>query len=101
MSSTYLLKNAAVFDGSSPDLIEADVLIENERITEVGPRLSAVRATQIDLAGQTLMPGIIDAHVHVYASELNLTSNMRRPWTYLAQYAHGFLRNMLSYGVTT
>ncbi len=97
----YLLKNAAVFDGSSPDLIETDVLIENERIKEIGPRLSASRATQIDLAGQTLMPGIIDAHVHVYASELNLTSNMRRPWTYLAQYAHGFLRNMLSYGVTS
>ena len=98
---TYLLKNAAVFDGSSSDLTESDVLIEKGRIAEIGPRLSAANATQIDLAGQTLMPGIIDAHVHVYASELNLTNNMRRPWTYLAQYAHGFLGNMLSYGVTS
>jgi imidazolonepropionase-like amidohydrolase len=81
VSSIYLLRNAAVFDGSSPDLTEHDVVIESGRIADVGPRLSAGQATQIDLAGQTLMPGIIDAHVHVYASELNLTSNMRRPWT--------------------
>ena len=99
--TSYLLRNAAVFDGSSPDLTEDDVVIENGRIADIGPRLSAANATQVDLAGQTLIPGIIDAHVHVYASELNLTSNMRRPWTYLAQYANGFLRNMLSYGVTS
>lgn len=97
----YLLKNAAVFDGNSAELAENDVLVENGRIAEIGPKLSAANATKLDLAGQTLMPGIIDAHVHVYASELNLTSNMRRPWTYLAQYAHGFLGNMLSYGVTS
>lgn len=99
--TSYLLKSAAVFDGSSPDLTEDDVVVENGRIVDIAPRLSAAAATQIDLAGQTLMPGIIDAHVHVYASELNLTSNMRRPWTYLAQYAHGFLGHMLSYGVTS
>lgn len=97
----YLLKNAAVFDGNSADLTEDDVVIENGRIVDMGPRLSAINAVQVELAGQTLMPGIIDAHVHVYASELNLTSNMRRPWTYLAQYANGFLGNMLSYGVTS
>ena len=96
-----LLRNAAIFDGSSPELTEGDVVIDKGRIVDMGPKLSASSARTIDLAGQTLMPGIIDAHVHVYASELNLTSNMRRPWTYLAQYAHGFLGNMLSYGVTS
>lgn len=99
--TAYLLRNAAIFDGTSPDLTSDDVVIENGRIADIGPRLSAAGATTIDLAGQTLMPGIIDAHVHVYASDLNLTRNMRRPWTYLAQYAHGFLEHMLSYGVTS
>ncbi len=96
-----LIQNAQVFDGYSETLQERDVLVEDGRIKEIGQRLSANSANRIDLAGQTLMPGLIDAHVHVYASELNLTSNMRRPWTYLAQYAHGFLQNMLSYGVTS
>lgn len=99
--ATCLIKNAVVFDGSSPELTEGDVVVENGRIADIGQGLTSADAVTIDLRGQTLMPGIIDAHVHVYASELNLTSNMRRPWTYLAQYAHGFLGNMLSYGVTS
>lgn len=99
--SQVLLQNALVFDGYDAELSESDVLIEAGRIKDIGAGLRCQDAQRIDLNGQTLMPGLIDAHVHVYASELNLTSNMRRPWTYLAQYAHGFLKNMLSYGVTS
>ncbi len=52
-------------------------------------------------AGLTLMPGMIDAHVHVYAAELHLTRVSRRPWTYLAHHAATFLRHMLQCGYTT
>ena len=99
--NSILLKNAEIFDGYGESLFPGDVLIENDRIIEVGNDVTCSNALTIDLRGQTLMPGIIDAHVHVYASELNMNKNIRRPWTYLAHYAGEFLSNMLSYGVTT
>ncbi len=55
-----LLKNCHIVDGTSPekgDLI--DVIIENERIKELGTNLSSSSAEVIDLKGRTLMPGLI------------------------------------------
>jgi imidazolonepropionase-like amidohydrolase len=101
--ATLKLTNSTLFDGIADELLEdRSVLIEGDRIVEVAEGPNSTTADQvIDLAGQTLLPGLIDAHVHVYTSELDLTSNMRRPWTYLAQYANRFLRNMLDCGFTT
>jgi N-acetylglucosamine-6-phosphate deacetylase len=43
----------------------ADVLLENGRITAVGPALTAPANAQVDaLEGLTLAPGFIDLHVH-------------------------------------
>jgi len=101
--ATLKLTNATLFDGISDELLEdRSVLIEGDRIVEVADGTISSSADQvIDLGGQTLLPGLIDAHVHVYTSELNLSSNMRRPWTYLAQYANRFLGNMLDCGFTS
>jgi imidazolonepropionase-like amidohydrolase len=44
-----------------------EVLIEGERIVEVGATvLHPAEATVIDLGDETLMPGMIDAHVHLF-----------------------------------
>jgi imidazolonepropionase-like amidohydrolase len=61
-------------DGSGRDSIrDAVVLMEGERIVEVGPR-SEVRvpsgAEQLDYSGQTVLPGLIDCHVHLVFSAL-------------------------------
>ncbi len=42
-----------------------DVLVEGERIAAVGPRLDAVGAPRWDASGLVILPGLIDAHVHV------------------------------------
>ena len=60
--------NARLFDGTGSDVRQsAAVLVEDGRIARVGSAADAapegVRA--IDLAGKTLLPGLIDAHVHV------------------------------------
>jgi len=63
MSERTLLTGARVV---RPDahLEAADVLIEDGRITTVGPGLEAGDAQVVDLAGHVLAPGFIDVHVH-------------------------------------
>ena len=101
--STTLIEHAACFDGVSDTLAEPlYVAIEGDRIREVSDRpIAAADALRIDGRGKTLMPGLIDAHVHVYAADLNLARMVRRPWTYLAHYAGNFLEHMLACGYTT
>src|SRR5215471_15259328 len=57
--------NGSVFDGSRFLRAGTCVRIRNGRITHVGPREAVPGpAEPVDLAGGTLLPGFIDAHVH-------------------------------------
>jgi imidazolonepropionase-like amidohydrolase len=61
-----LFTNVNVFDGNSNKLHEAmQVLVEGNLIKSVGGDIEAGNAQVIDGAGRTLMPGLIDAHVHL------------------------------------
>jgi 5-methylthioadenosine/S-adenosylhomocysteine deaminase len=53
-------------DPSIGDLTNADVLIEGDRIVEVGPGLAAVEADEIDASGMIVMPGFVDSHRHIW-----------------------------------
>lgn len=56
------ITNARIFDGEN--VIRATtVLIEGEQILSVGGEVPA-HAVTIDAKGGTLLPGLIDAHVH-------------------------------------
>jgi imidazolonepropionase-like amidohydrolase len=98
-----LFRNAQVFDGWSETLKDADVLVEGGTIREVSDGRSAYKgeADVIDCGGRTLMPGLIDAHVHVYAASVNLMKVVRWPQTYVAHYAANFLKASLDRGFTT
>ena len=101
--SHVLFRNARVFDGASADLREGcDVLAADGSIQAVsdGP-LAAGSAEVIDCGGRVLMPGLIDAHVHVYAASVNLGRVVRWPSTYLAHFAARFLEASLDRGFTT
>ena len=75
-----LLKNSHIVDGTSAEKSDlVDVIIENDRIKEVGPGLKSASAEVIDLDGRTLMPGLIDCHVHVIAALANLGANACLP----------------------
>ena len=69
-----LIRNATLLDPASGDLTEGvSVVVEGERIREVSPRPIKVSATlTLDAGGRTLMPGLIDCHVHVFLSEVNI-----------------------------
>jgi len=63
-----LFQHVRLFDGTqvTPD---TDVLIERGLIKAVGPNLPTESAKVIDGTGKTLLPGLIDAHVHVHGAD--------------------------------
>ncbi|MBT8081064.1 MAG: amidohydrolase [Gammaproteobacteria bacterium] len=69
-SGTTLITGATVLTGAGERLDDADILIENGRITAVGSDLGADGADVVDAAGKWVTPGIIDVHSHrgVYSS---------------------------------
>lgn len=97
-----LFENATLFDGVRPETPNGMfVLVEDDRIREVSDRpIRAAQADRIDCSGKTLMPGLIDNHVHIYGESLKIQPP-EPPITYRAQYAQKFLRNILSCGFTT
>ena len=64
-----VLKNARIFDGSGTPAFAGSVLVEGDRIAQVGRGsdglIGASDAEAIDCAGATLMPGLIEAHGHL------------------------------------
>jgi imidazolonepropionase-like amidohydrolase len=57
---------ARVFDGISEQVVEnGAVVVEDGHITSVGPTRDLSNAEVVDLGDATLLPGLIDAHVHL------------------------------------
>jgi imidazolonepropionase-like amidohydrolase len=67
--ATVLIRNAYLFDGTGTPRQPRNVRITGNRIDAVSPGDIAIppEATVIDAAGQTLMPGLTDAHWHMAA----------------------------------
>ncbi len=65
-----LLRHALLIDGTgAPAKADQDVRIEGGRIVEIGTGLAAGNDTNvIDLGGKALLPGFVDAHVHLSSS---------------------------------
>ena len=60
-----LLKNTRIYDGTGAAARNGDVLVDNDRIAQIGAELPVDGADQvIDLQGLSLAPGFIDAHSH-------------------------------------
>ena len=66
---TYALTGATVIDGhGGAPLNDAAVLVDNGVIKTVGSRESIIvedNITEIDVGGHFILPGLIDAHVHI------------------------------------
>jgi imidazolonepropionase-like amidohydrolase len=103
-SGRILLRDAAILDAEAGELVDGQaVLVDGDRIAEVGPTgtVRAGEATVLDARGMTVMPGLIDAHVHVTAATANLAEQDEWSPTYLTARAAGILRGMLDRGFTT
>jgi imidazolonepropionase-like amidohydrolase len=78
------------------------VLVEGEHIKEVSAApIKAANATVVDCGRRTLMPGLIDSHVHVVLSEVNLRNLESVPLTLMTARAADLMRGMIDRGFTT
>jgi imidazolonepropionase-like amidohydrolase len=103
--TTILFRSARLVDGIADEPVDGvDVLVVDGCIAEIGPHLSPPPgdgARTIDLAGLTLMPGLIDAHVHPTAAEVVEDFQRPMPTTLRALHAKARLEAMLRRGFTT
>ncbi|MDE3075689.1 MAG: amidohydrolase family protein [Chloroflexota bacterium] len=99
MSTSYVLRGAAVLDEAGGFSSPLDVRVEDGVITSVGAGLPA-SARSIDVAGLWLMPGVIDCHCHVGLSALAPNPPLTTPITRWVIEAARNARVTLEAGVT-
>ena len=101
--SQILFKNSSLLD---PRWNEArtgyEVLVEGDTIKEVSNKpIKAANARVVDCGKRTLMPGLIDCHVHVFLSEVNIRNLENVPLTLLTARAADLMKGMINRGFTT
>ncbi len=108
VSPIVLLQNANVLDVETGELLPnwRVVVLEGrierlEPMTAEAPEARLAEVVQIDLGGQTLLPGLIDAHVHVMAWTANLRELHNASPHYNALQAASIMQGMLMRGFTT
>lgn len=94
-----ILENANVIVGNGDYLEGIDVKIEGTKLVEIGH----VKANEgIDLSGKTILPGFIDAHVHlIFLGDLDPYETMSYSDNYLAICAAQNAKDTLEAGFTT
>ena len=101
--SQYLFRNLNLLD---PRWTEArsgyEVLVEDQHIKEVSAKpIKSSGAQVVDCGKRTLMPGLIDCHVHVFLSEVNIRNLESVPLTLLTARAADLMKGMINRGFTT
>ena len=84
-SMGILIRGGSVIDGRGGHLPKGDVLIQGGRITRIESGLAASESDTkvIDAAGMTVLPGLIDCHVHITMGE---TLSNPKSWTAFAKF---------------
>jgi imidazolonepropionase-like amidohydrolase len=94
-----LFQGGRVFDGTPAPPTDADVVIEDDRIVEVGPGLDGDR--RVDCSGHTVLPGLFAAHTHVIFSSLDWVEELVTPFSFKFYDAMRNLAATLATGITT
>ncbi|MDR1294546.1 MAG: amidohydrolase family protein [Bifidobacteriaceae bacterium] len=96
------ITDARVMTAGRMDQEPQTVLINGRRIAAVGKGVDIPRhATVIDANGNSLLPGLIDAHCHAYGFSLSLEEMEKWPLSYAALRAAQRLKAALRRGFTT
>ncbi|MEX3928386.1 amidohydrolase family protein [Paraburkholderia sp. BR10936] len=98
-----LFKNGALLDPLQGALQPGhNLLVEGDTIKAMSTQPIDVHDAQIfDLAGKTLMPGLIDLHAHMVATQFDLPAQARMPNVFVTLKAVPIMRGILRRGFTT
>jgi imidazolonepropionase-like amidohydrolase len=101
--TSYIFTNGQFLEPGAKELRGGmEVLVEGDRIREVSDKpITSASATRINLRGKTIMPGLVDAHVHVIAAMVNLAENAAQPSSLATLRAAKVMHGMLMRGFTT
>jgi imidazolonepropionase-like amidohydrolase len=104
MARRLLIQRATVFDSAAGVLRpHCRIVIEGERIAAVTDEAITVDdvAQTIDAEDRVVLPGLIDAHVHVVAASHDLSGLALQPPSLVTAQSSRILRDMLMRGFTT
>jgi len=100
-----LFTNVNVWDGTSESLdMNTNVLVEGNLIASIGPSITLPQdAVVIDGGGRTLMPGLIESHVHLNLQHMigGYESMEDRDWQEIGAMAAFAAQSLLMDGYTT
>ncbi|WP_188208238.1 metal-dependent hydrolase family protein [Alkalibacillus aidingensis] len=100
-----LIKNALVIDGTGEEPKQNQVVVvEGEKIVYVreGSGYQVTGDEQVvDAEGGTVLPGMIDTHVHMMMEYSPLSQRLTTPFSYMYYQAEKYLENTLQAGVTS
>jgi imidazolonepropionase-like amidohydrolase len=99
----YHFKNFELLDPEAVELHGGhELIVEGASIREVSAKpIKLAKASVIDCGKRTLMPGLIDSHVHVVLSEVVLRNLESVPLTLMTARSAQLMRNMLDRGFTS
>ncbi|WP_026908351.1 metal-dependent hydrolase family protein [Paucisalibacillus globulus] len=100
-----LIKNGLVIDGNGGEPKKGYVVVtEDERIVYVGQEADYSPTGEeviVDAAGGTVLPGLIDTHVHMMMEYAPLSERLTTPFSFMYYQAANYLKNTLYAGVTS
>ena len=101
--SSLLFKNFKLLEPTWGELRSGyELLVEGTTIHALSDKpIKAQSARVIDCQGQTLMPGLIDSHVHIFLTEVSIPSLEKMPLTLMTARAIQAMKGMLDRGFTT
>jgi imidazolonepropionase-like amidohydrolase len=101
--TALLFRNARIFDGTNAECAEGmHVRVADRLIQEVSAKaIAAPGARVIDVGGRTLMPGLIDAHLHAYCSDVSMQKIEAIGEPYRTAHAVRMLGHALDCGFTS
>ena len=80
-NTVTIFDNGRVIVGDGKVIDNASIVVTGDRITQVGPAASIkppAGATRVSIAGKTVMPAIVDTHVHTSTTAPELENDLRQ-----------------------
>jgi imidazolonepropionase-like amidohydrolase len=97
--SRLLFARGLVFDAADGSLSEADIVVEDGRILDVGVGLDG--DVIVDCSGHSVLPGLFDCHTHVLLSGVDFWHLLETPFSLRFYEAARNLEKTLQLGITT